>query len=129
MNHLLDFHLPPQSIRRALLKCLKGNSHIGAMALQFTNGHFGSGDYASDREIRRRLSKLKKSSCIQEVTHLMTLTNLLMEVRQTASALLQKQKATWEHSEGAVGESRGETYFAPDDGLIHWPMSENGVLA
>ncbi|XP_011100313.1 histone-lysine N-methyltransferase ATXR3-like isoform X2 [Sesamum indicum] len=84
----------------------------------FTNGHFDSGDYASDREIRRRLSKLNK-----EFLHSGSDTSNDFDKSSDGSTADSTSTASETESdleytsEGALGESRGGTYFTPDDGF------------
>ncbi|KAK4437322.1 Histone-lysine N-methyltransferase ATXR3 [Sesamum alatum] len=85
---------------------------------QFMNGNFDSGDYASDREIRRRLSKLNKkflhsgSDTSNEFDK--SSDGSTADSTSTASETESDLEYT---SEGAIGESRGGPYFTPDDGF------------
>ncbi|KAL0354145.1 UNVERIFIED_CONTAM: Histone-lysine N-methyltransferase ATXR3, partial [Sesamum angustifolium] len=104
--------------KKSLVKVSERKQSYRGNGPPFTNGHFDSGDYASDREIRRRLSKLNKkflhsgsdtSDDFDKSSDGSTADSI-----STASETESDLEYT---SEGAIGESRGETYFAPDDGL------------
>ncbi|KAK4381021.1 Histone-lysine N-methyltransferase ATXR3 [Sesamum angolense] len=101
-----------EDISRMCREAIKGNGP------PFTNGHFDSGDYASDREIRRRLSKLNK-----KFLHSGSDTSDDFDkssdgsTADSISTASETESDLGYTSEGAIGESRGETYFAPDDGL------------
>ncbi|KAK4381017.1 Histone-lysine N-methyltransferase ATXR3 [Sesamum angolense] len=86
--------------------------------LPFVNGHFDSVDYASDREIRRRLSKLNKkflhSGSDTSDDFDKSSDGSTADSTSTASETESELEYT---SEGALGESRGGTYFTPDDGF------------
>ncbi|KAL0444133.1 UNVERIFIED_CONTAM: Histone-lysine N-methyltransferase ATXR3 [Sesamum latifolium] len=98
--------------------------------LPFMNEHFDSGDYASDREIRRRLSKLNKkflhSGSDTSDDFDKSSDGSTADSTSTASETESDLEYT---SEGALGESRGGHTLHLMTGLIHWLMSENGVLA
>ncbi|KAL3509629.1 hypothetical protein ACH5RR_029030 [Cinchona calisaya] len=84
----------------------------------FSFGVSDYGDYASDREIRRRLSKLNKKSLDSgsETSDDLDRSSdeSLTESESTASDTESDPDI---RSESGTGESRGETYFPPDDGF------------
>ncbi|KAK6134868.1 hypothetical protein DH2020_031409 [Rehmannia glutinosa] len=82
----------------------------------FMSGLFDSGDYASDREIRKRLSKLNKKS-------LDSGSDTSDDFDKSSDTSIADSKSTASDtesdlespSEGAIGESRGEAYLISDD--------------
>ncbi|KAG8386975.1 hypothetical protein BUALT_Bualt03G0204500 [Buddleja alternifolia] len=83
---------------------------------QFMNGLLESGDYASDREIRKRLSKLNKKSLDSGSDTSddfdKSSDGSMTDSGSTAS---DTQSDLGSPSESSIGESRGEAYFTPDD--------------
>ncbi|KAL1555558.1 histone-lysine N-methyltransferase ATXR3-like [Salvia divinorum] len=84
----------------------------------FMNGLYDSGDCASDREIRKRLSKLYKKS-------LDSGSDTSDDMDRSSNASITESESTASDTEsdlespsgGAIKESRGDTFFTLDDGL------------
>ncbi|XP_073279990.1 histone-lysine N-methyltransferase ATXR3-like [Primulina huaijiensis] len=84
----------------------------------FVNGISDSGDYASDRELRKRLSKLNKKS-------LDSGSETSDDSDKSSDGFMTDSESTASdtesdlefQSEGAIGESRGEAYVNADDGF------------
>ncbi|XP_075498170.1 LOW QUALITY PROTEIN: histone-lysine N-methyltransferase ATXR3-like [Primulina tabacum] len=84
----------------------------------FVNGISDSGDYASDRELRKRLSKLNKKS-------LDSGSETSDDSDKSSDGFMTDSESTASdtesdlefQSEGAIGESRGDAYVNADDGL------------
>ncbi|XP_047944061.1 histone-lysine N-methyltransferase ATXR3-like [Salvia hispanica] len=84
----------------------------------FMNGLYDSGDCASDREIRKRLSKLYKRS-------LDSGSDTSDDMDRSSNASITESESTASDTEsdlespsgGAIKESRGDTFFTLDDGL------------
>ncbi|XP_042010796.1 histone-lysine N-methyltransferase ATXR3-like [Salvia splendens] len=89
----------------------------------FMNGLYDSGDRASDREIRKRLSKLYKKS-------LDSGSDTSDDMDRSSNASITESESTASDTEsdlespsgGAIKESRGDTFFTLDDG--HDPYAD-----
>ncbi|XP_051140439.1 histone-lysine N-methyltransferase ATXR3 isoform X21 [Andrographis paniculata] len=96
------------------LNKLSERKHSGSLI----NGIFHSGDYASDREIRRRLSKLNSK-------YLESGSDTSDDFEKSSGASMGDSASTASDTEsdlespsdGAGSESRGESYFIHDDGF------------
>ncbi|CAA3014364.1 histone-lysine N-methyltransferase ATXR3 [Olea europaea subsp. europaea] len=87
----------------------------------FVNDASDYGDYASDREIRRRLSKLNKKSIDSGSDTSSDLDKSSGESMTDSETSASDTESDLElRSEGGTGESRGDTYFTPDDGFDSW---------
>ncbi|KAL2474205.1 Histone-lysine N-methyltransferase ATXR3 [Forsythia ovata] len=78
------------------------------------------GDYTSDREIRRRLSKLNKKSMDSGSDTSDDLDKSSGESTDSESSASDTESDLELRSEGGTGESRGDTCFTPDDGFDSW---------
>ncbi|XP_022845527.1 histone-lysine N-methyltransferase ATXR3-like [Olea europaea var. sylvestris] len=87
----------------------------------FINGVSDYGDYVSDREIRRRLSKLNKKSMDSGSDTSDDLDKSSGESMTYSESSGSDVESDLElRSEGGTGETRGDTYFTPDDGFDSW---------
>ncbi|CAI9759959.1 unnamed protein product [Fraxinus pennsylvanica] len=87
----------------------------------FINGASDYGDFTSDREIRRRLSKLNKKSMDSGSDTSDDLDKSSGESMTDSEASASDTESDLElRSEGGMGEARGDTYFTPDDGFDSW---------
>lgn len=80
-------------------------------------GGLDNGEYASDREIRRRLSKLNKKSMDSESETSDDLDRSSEDGNSNGDTSISDTDSFQAHSESRIGESRGNGYFTPDDGL------------
>ncbi|KAH6780543.1 hypothetical protein C2S52_011780 [Perilla frutescens var. hirtella] len=82
----------------------------------FMNGLLDSGDCASDREIRRRLSKLYKKS-LDSGSDTSDDMDRSSNASMTESTASDTESDLESPSEGAIKESRGDPFFSLDDGI------------
>ncbi|KAK9285863.1 hypothetical protein L1049_025064 [Liquidambar formosana] len=84
----------------------------------FVNGASDYGDYASDREIRRRLSKLNKKSMDSGSETSDDPDRSSEDGRSDSESTASDTESHFDfRSEGKTGESRGDGYFTADEGL------------
>ncbi|KAG5020992.1 hypothetical protein JHK87_016847 [Glycine soja] len=83
-----------------------------------THGGLDNGEYASDREIRRRLSKLNKKSFDSESETSDDFDRSSEDGKSDSDTTTTDIESDQDvHSESRIGDSRGDVYFTPDDGL------------
>ncbi|GLT87043.1 hypothetical protein SLE2022_051450 [Rubroshorea leprosula] len=84
----------------------------------FANGGFEYGEYASDREIRKRLSKLNRRSLNSESETSDDLGQSSEDGKSESESTDSETESDLDFSsEGRSGESRGDGYFTVDDGF------------
>lgn len=83
-----------------------------------THGGLDNGEYASDREIRRRLSKLNKKYFNSESETSDDFDRSSEDGKSDSDTTTTDIESDQDvHSESRIGDSRGDVYFTPDDGL------------
>ncbi|XP_059661034.1 histone-lysine N-methyltransferase ATXR3 [Cornus florida] len=84
----------------------------------FVNGGSDYGEYASDREIKRRLSRLNKKSMDSGSETSDDLDRSSEETRTDSESTVSDTESDSDfRSEGGTGVSRGDAYFTADDGF------------
>ncbi|EPS70938.1 hypothetical protein M569_03815, partial [Genlisea aurea] len=103
--------------RKNMSKVLEKKQLYRSNGSLFSNGSFDSGDYVSDREIKRRLSRFKKSlNSESDTSDEFSKSSDASRVDSESSASATESDIE-SPSEVVVGEPRGETLFASDDGF------------
>ncbi|XP_044467024.1 histone-lysine N-methyltransferase ATXR3-like isoform X2 [Mangifera indica] len=84
----------------------------------FANGDFDYGEYASDREIRKRLSKLNRKSMDSGSETSDDIDRSSEDGKGDSESTVSDTDSDSDfRSEGRAGESRGDGYFTADEGL------------
>ncbi|KAF7823098.1 histone-lysine N-methyltransferase ATXR3 isoform X1 [Senna tora] len=82
-----------------------------------TNSSLDNGEYSSDRELRRRLSKLNKTSVDSDGETSDDLYISSQDGKSDETTTSDTESDQEIHSESRIGESRGDGHLTPDDGL------------
>ncbi|XAR55424.1 hypothetical protein NMG60_11035491 [Bertholletia excelsa] len=109
---------PPISKFKKKLTKVTEKKTIRSNGSSYPNGGSDYGDYVSDREIRRRLSRLNKKYAASESDTSDEFDRSSEETKTDSDSTVSDTESDSDfQSESRIGESRGDGYFIEDDGL------------